>query len=80
MTLNGLIFLCKCLKFLILFKLEKLPYPKLGVSQVSQGTISVDWRLSKPPPDNIKLTHFVLTLVGCEFGNSIKSDARYYKE
>ena len=29
------------------------------------------------PPKEFKLTHYVITLIGCEFGTTIKSDARW---
>lgn len=45
----------------------------VGVFHLKTGTISIVWRIDKLPPKDIKLIHYVISLVGCEFGTSIKS-------
>ena len=57
---------------------DGLPVPKIGVAHLKPGTITVDWLMTRLPPNNYKLTHSVISIVGTEFiTNSIKSDASY---
>jgi len=45
----------------------------VGVFHLKAGSISIVWRIDKLPPKDIKLIHYVVSLIGCEFGSSIKS-------
>lgn len=54
-----------------------LPAPKVCVSHLKPGSISVQWHLTSLPPRSIRLSHYVVTLIGTEFSSSIKSDSRY---
>jgi hypothetical protein len=45
----------------------------VAVFHLKSGTISVVWRIDRLPPKDIKLIHYVISLVGCEFGSTIKS-------
>ena len=56
---------------------ELLPLPKVEIVHIRTGLIAVEWFLTHLPPSYLKLTHYVITLVGNEFSNSIKSDASY---
>ncbi len=58
-------------------KIENLPVPKVRASTNKQGTILVEWLLTKLPPSPLQLTHFIVSLVGSEFGMLSKSDASY---
>ena len=55
---------------------DELPTPMVGVFHLKSGSISVVWRVDRLPPKEIKLMHYLVSLIGCEFGSSIKSDAR----
>lgn len=45
----------------------------VAVFHLKSGTISVVWRIDRLPPKDIKLIHYVISLIGCEFGSTIKS-------
>ena len=53
-----------------------LPIPQVVVSHLRTSTISVEWKMLKPTPPYLVLTHYVILLVGTDFANNIKSDAR----
>lgn len=50
--------------------------PQVVVSHLRTSTISVEWSMLKPTPPYLVLTHYVILLVGTDFGN-IRSDASY---
>jgi hypothetical protein len=57
--------------------LEHVPAPKVSASYLKPGTVLVEWILTKLPHPPIEIDHFKISLIGTEFANSLKSDARY---
>lgn len=54
-----------------------MPAPKVSASYLKQGSVLVEWMLTKLPQPPIELDHFKVNLIGNEFANTLKSDARF---
>ena len=59
--------------------LEHVPAPKVSATYMQPGTVLVEWVLTKLPHPPIEIDHYRVSLIGTEFANNLKSDARLYE-